>query len=137
MERQPCVYLLARASHSTFYTGVTSDLVGRVWQHRTEATKGFTARYGIKRLVWFELHETMESAIRREKQLKRWRRQWKYDLVNTANPTWRSRRGFWVRTVAAGETGGPRLKAGVTAGSYPSATSSSSRSAACRAHSSA
>ena len=89
MERQPCTYLLARASHSTFYTGVTTDLVGRVWQHRTEATKGFTARYGIKRLVWFELHETMESAIRREKQIKRWRRQWKYDLVNMANPTWR------------------------------------------------
>ena len=89
MERQPCVYLLARASHSTFYTGVTSDLVGRIWQHRTGATKGFTARYGIKRLVWFEVHETMESAIRREKQIKRWRRQWKYDLVNAANPTWR------------------------------------------------
>ena len=89
MERQPSVYLLARASHSTFYTGVTSDLVGRIWQHRTEVTKGFTARYGIKRLVWFEVHETMESAIRREKQIKRWRRQWKYDLVNAANPTWR------------------------------------------------
>ena len=89
MERQPCVYLLARASHSTFYTGVTSDLIGRIWQHRTEATKGFTARYGIKRLVWFEVHETMESAILREKQIKRWRRQWKYDLVNADNPTWR------------------------------------------------
>ncbi|MCL6739908.1 GIY-YIG nuclease family protein [Sphingomonas sp. RB56-2] len=89
MERQPCVYLLARASHSTFYTGVTSDLIGRIWQHRTEATKGFTARYGIKRLVWFEVHKTMESAILREKQIKRWRRQWKYDLVNADNPTWR------------------------------------------------
>ena len=89
MERQPCVYLLARGSHSTFYTGVTSDLVSRIWQHRTEATQGFTARYGIKRLVWFEVHETMESAILREKQIKRWRRQWKYDLVNADNPTWR------------------------------------------------
>ncbi|MCL6739873.1 GIY-YIG nuclease family protein [Sphingomonas sp. RB56-2] len=89
MERQPCVYLLARASHSTFYTGVTSDLIGRIWQHRTEATKGFTARYGIKRLVWFEVHETMESAILREKQIKRWRRQWKYDFVNAGNPGWR------------------------------------------------
>ena len=89
MERQPCVYLLARASHSTFYTGVTSDLIGRIWQHRTEATKGFTARYGIKRLVWFEVHKTMESAILREKQIKRWRRQWKYDLVNAGNPGWR------------------------------------------------
>ena len=89
MERLPCVYLLAKASHSTFYTGVTSDLVARIWQHRTEAAKGFTARYGIKRLVWFEAHDTMEAAIRREKQIKRWARQWKYDLVNAVNPTWR------------------------------------------------
>ncbi len=89
MQRLPCVYLLAKASHSTFYTGVTIDLLARIWQHRTEATKGFTARYGIKRLVWFEAHDTMEAAIRREKQIKRWARQWKYDLVNAVNPTWR------------------------------------------------
>ena len=89
MERQPCVYLLARASHSTFYTGVTSDLPARIWQHRTEAIKGFTSRYGIKRLVWFEVHETMEAAILREKRIKRWARQWKYDLVNAMNPAWR------------------------------------------------
>ena len=89
MQRLPCVYLLAKASHSTFYTGVTSDLLARIWQHRTETTKGFTARYGIKRLVWFEAHDTMEAAIRREKQIKRWARQWKYDLVNAVNPTWR------------------------------------------------
>jgi putative endonuclease len=89
MDLVPCVYLLARSSHGTFYTGVTSDLVGRVWQHRTEATKGFTARYGIKRLVWFEVHDTMDSAIRREKAIKRWRRSFKYALVNAMNPTWR------------------------------------------------
>jgi putative endonuclease len=89
MERQPCVYILARASHSTFYTGVTSDLPGRTWQHRAGVVKGFTKRYGIKRLVWFEVHDTMESAIRREKQIKRWRRAWKYDLINNDNPTWR------------------------------------------------
>ena len=89
MERIPCVYILARASHSTFYTGVTSQLVGRVWQHREGVADGFTKRYGIKRLVWFEIHETMESAIRREKQIKRWPRQWKYDLINAENPTWR------------------------------------------------
>jgi putative endonuclease len=93
MERQPCVYLLAKASHSTFYTGVTSDLHGRIWQHRTEAFGGFTARYGIKRLVWFEAHETMEAAIHREKQIKRWARQWKYELVNSVNPTC----GTWPR----------------------------------------
>jgi len=89
MDRQPCVYLLAKASHSTFYTGVTSNLVGRVWQHRTEEARGFTARYGIKRLVWYEVHETMEAAIRREKQIKRWVRPWKYALVNAMNPGWR------------------------------------------------
>ena len=89
MERLPCVYILARASHSTFYTGVTSDLPGRIWQHRAGVVKGFTQRYSIKRLVWFEVHETMESAIRREKQIKRWRRAWKYDLINKDNPTWR------------------------------------------------
>ena len=89
MDKQPCVYLLAAGSHSTFYTGVTSNLAGRVWQHRCGGIAGFTARYGIKRLVWFEMHETMHAAITREKQIKRWARAWKYDLVNAANPTWR------------------------------------------------
>ena len=89
MERTPCVYLLARASHSTFYTGVTSDLIKRLHQHRTGATPGFANRWGIRRLVWFELHGDMESAIHREKQIKRWVRQWKYDLIAKDNPTWR------------------------------------------------
>jgi putative endonuclease len=89
MERVPCVYLLARASHSTFYTGITSDLVGRIYRHRTGALGGFTAKWGIRRLVWFEVHETMEPAIAREKQIKRWRRQRKYDLIAKDNPTWR------------------------------------------------
>jgi putative endonuclease len=88
MERVPCVYILASSFHGTLYTGVTSNLLGRVWQHRGEATKGFTERYGVKRLVWFEIHETMESAIRREKSIKRWQRQWKIDLVEAQNPTW-------------------------------------------------
>jgi putative endonuclease len=87
--KQPCVYLLARSSHGTFYTGVTSDLIGRIHQHREGKIKGFTARYSIKRLVWFEQHQTMETAMLREKQIKRWARAWKYDLVNTVNPTWR------------------------------------------------
>ena len=89
MERQPCVYILAGASHSTLYTGVTSDLPGRVWQHRQGLVRGFTQRYGIKRLVWFEPHETMDSAILREKRIKRWSRAWKYDLIHEDNPTWR------------------------------------------------
>jgi putative endonuclease len=89
MERQPCVYILARASHSTLYTGVTSNLMGRVWQHRDEVVPGFTKKYGIKRLVWFEAHETMETAIMREKRIKRWPRAWKYKLIHSLNPTWR------------------------------------------------
>ena len=72
MDRWPCVYILARASHSTLYTGVTPDLPARVWQHREGLVRGFTQRYGIKRLVWFEQHESMESAILPEKRVKRW-----------------------------------------------------------------
>jgi putative endonuclease len=89
MDRQPCVYILARASHSTLYTGVTSNLLGRIGQHREGAVAGFTKRYGIKRLVWFEVHDTMEQGIQREKQIKRWPRAWKYDLIHSVNPTWR------------------------------------------------
>ena len=89
MQKSPCVYILARASHSTLYTGVTSDLPARVWQHREGLVRGFTKLYGLKRLVWFELHETMESAILREKRVKRWPRAWKYDLIHQQNSTWR------------------------------------------------
>ena len=89
VERQPCVYLLARASHSTLYTGVTSNLPGRIWQHREGVVPGFTDRYGVKRLVWFEAHDTMEQAFLREKRIKRWPRAWKYDLIHRENPTWR------------------------------------------------
>jgi putative endonuclease len=89
MERVPCVYVLARASHSTLYTGVTSSLLQRIYQHRSGTLRGFTNQWGIKRLVWLERHDTMESAIRREKTIKRWPRQWKYDLIAKDNPTWR------------------------------------------------
>ncbi|WP_033073592.1 GIY-YIG nuclease family protein [Sphingopyxis sp. MWB1] len=89
MERGPCVYILARSSHGTLYTGVTSNLVQRVHQHREGTFGGYTKDYGIKRLVWFECHETMEAAILREKRIKRWLRAWKYDLIHTMNPMWR------------------------------------------------
>ena len=89
MERIPCVYLLASGFHGTLYTGVTSDLPGRVRQRREELTRGFTQRYSVKRLVWFEVHETMETAIRREKTIKRWLRDWKVKLIERENPTWR------------------------------------------------
>ena len=87
--KQPCVYLLARSSHGTLYTGVTSNLVPRIHQHRERVADGHIKRYGINRLVWFEIHDTMDGAIKREKQVKRWLRTYKYDLVGAANPTWR------------------------------------------------
>ena len=89
MDRTPCVYLLASGFHGTLYTGVTSNLLGRIWQHREEVTRGFTKRYGVKRLVWFEIHERMDTAIGREKSIKRWQRAWKVQLIEADNPTWR------------------------------------------------
>ena len=89
MERIPCVYILASGFHGTLYTGVTSELLNRIWQHREEVAGGFTAQYQVKRLVWFEVHDQMASAIRREKSIKRWRRAWKIELLETENPTWR------------------------------------------------
>ena len=89
MDRQPCVYLLASGRNGTLYLGVTSNLVQRVWQHRTSAVDGFSARYDVHLLVWFEVHDTMASAIAREKRIKKWRRAWKADLIESANPYWR------------------------------------------------
>ena len=87
-ERQPCVYILASRPYGTLYIGVTSHLVGRLWQHRTGATLGFTSAYGVDHLVRFELFGDMERAIAREKQLKRWHRQWKINLIESENPDW-------------------------------------------------
>nr|WP_101925512.1 MULTISPECIES: GIY-YIG nuclease family protein [Luteimonas] len=89
MDRQPCVYLLASDRNGTLYLGVTSNLVQRVWQHRTSAIDGFSARYDVHYLVWFELHERMESAILREKRIKKWNRAWKTRLIDEMNPSWR------------------------------------------------
>jgi len=89
MEKQFCVYILASAKRGTLYIGVTSNLVQRVVQHREKVVEGFTARYGIDRLVWYEVHHEAGSAILREKQLKRWNRLWKIQLVETTNSDWR------------------------------------------------
>src|SRR3546814_7380332 len=86
---QPCAYIMASARHGTLYTGVTSHLIQRVVQHREGTFDGFTKRYGVKGLVWFELSGTMELAIAREKQLKNWQRRWKIELIEEANPAWR------------------------------------------------
>ena len=87
--RHPAVYLLASQRLGTLYIGVTSNLVQRIWQHREGLADGFTARHGVKRLVWYEQHETMPAAIAREKALKRWRRAWKIGLIEQGNPGWR------------------------------------------------
>jgi putative endonuclease len=86
---QPCVYLLASQRNGTIYIGVTSNLVQRVSQHRLRAVKGFATRHGALRLVHYELFGTMELAITREKQLKRWHRAWKITLIEQDNPDWR------------------------------------------------
>jgi putative endonuclease len=88
IERTPCVYILASAYNGTLYVGVTSNLIGRVIQHREGAFDGFTRRYGVYRLVWFGVAETMEAAIAREKQVKRYRREWKRNLIERENPMW-------------------------------------------------
>ena len=87
-ERTPYVYILASRRNGTLYTGVTSDIVRRIWEHREGATPGFTSRYGVKRLVWYEEFGDIVSAIAREKQIKRWRRAWKLALIETRNPQW-------------------------------------------------
>ena len=87
--KQPAVYMLASQRNGTLYIGVTSHLAQRVWQHKEGLIEGFTKRYGVKFLVWYELHETMIAAIEREKAIKKWRRDWKITLIETKNSDWR------------------------------------------------
>jgi putative endonuclease len=84
----PCVYILASKRNGTLYIGVTSDLLTRVGEHKQDLIEGFTRRYGVHRLVYYEMHEAMSNAIRREKQLKEWRRAWKRRLIESMNPDW-------------------------------------------------
>ncbi len=86
--KQPAVYILASNRNGTLYVGVTSDLVKRVWQHKNKVVEGFSERYGVDKLVWYEMHATMESAILREKRLKNWKREWKLNLIESTNPHW-------------------------------------------------
>lgn len=88
-ERLPCVYLLASQRNGTLYVGVTSNLPARIWQHRNNVVAGFTQRHHVHGLVWFEVHDTMESAIAREKAIKAWKRTWKIELIEKSNPYWR------------------------------------------------
>ena len=82
------VYLLASQPHGTLYVGMTDDLVRRIWEHKTKVVPGFTAKYRVNRLVWFQAHQTREAAWRREKQIKEWKRAWKIQLIERDNPQW-------------------------------------------------
>ncbi len=86
--KQPCVYMLASKRNGTLYAGVTSDLLKRVWEHKNDLIDGFTKKYRIHDLVWFEVHEDMHAAIIREKNIKAWKRAWKIELIEQANPEW-------------------------------------------------
>ena len=88
MPKQPCVYILASRRIGTLYIGVTSDLFGRVVLHKQDLIEGFTKRYGVHRLVYYEMHDTMPAAILREKRLKKWNRAWKTRLIESMNPEW-------------------------------------------------
>jgi len=88
MERQPCVYMLASKRNGTLYTGVTSNLLKRVWEHKNNLVEGFTYKYGVHTLVWYELHNTMDSAIQREKAIKNWKRAWKLKVIEKMNSHW-------------------------------------------------
>ena len=82
------VYLLASKQHGTLYIGMTTDLLRRVWEHKNKVVPGFTRKYGVDRLVWFESHHTHEAALGREKQIKEWKRDWKINLIESQNRHW-------------------------------------------------
>ena len=88
MDKQPAVSMLANKRNGTLYIGVTSDLVKRIWQHKNNMVEGFTERYGVHQLVWYELHENMQTALEREKRMKGWKRKWKLELIESMNPNW-------------------------------------------------
>jgi putative endonuclease len=88
LQKRPCVYILASRRNGTLYVGATSDLAGRVWQHRSNAVDGFVQDHNVHRLVFAEFHETMADAILREKRIKKWRRAWKLELIERENPRW-------------------------------------------------
>ena len=114
MDRAPCVYLLATSFHGRLYTGVTSNLLQRIAQHRKQMTRGHTSRYDIKRLVWFEMHDMMDAAIRREKTIKRWVRSVQIRADRSGQPDLaRSCSGLRIRAIDP-KAGGPRVKPGVT-----------------------
>jgi putative endonuclease len=87
--KRPCIYILTNDNNSTLYIGVTSHLVQRIYQHKNKQVKGFSSKYNLNKLVYFEQLEDMDSAILREKRLKKWNREWKNRLINELNPSWK------------------------------------------------
>jgi len=96
MSKMPVVYILASKRNGTLYIGVTSDLPKRAWEHKNDWVGGFTKRYRVHYLVYYELHENMESAMGREKQIKKWKRSWKLELIEKQNPDWKD---LWEGTL--------------------------------------
>jgi putative endonuclease len=96
LSKQPAVYILASRRNGTLYIGVTSNLAGRIWEHKNDLVQGFTKQYQVHRLVYYELHEDMASAISREKQIKKWNRAWKLELIERGNPDWND---LWEKIV--------------------------------------
>ena len=88
MDKTFYVYMLASARYGTLYVGITSDLIKRIWEHREGFVEGFTKEYSVKQLVWYETHADALSAITREKQIKKWNRTWKINLIQKENPYW-------------------------------------------------
>ena len=95
-EKLPCVYVLASKRNGTLYVGVTSDLVKRVWEHKDDLVEGFTSKYSVHLLVYYEMHEDMLGAITREKQIKKWNRIWKLKLIERDNPEWKD---LWAEVI--------------------------------------
>ena len=93
---QPAVYIIASQKNGTLYIGVTGNLVQRIWQHKNDLVEGFTKRYGIHMLVYYELHSDINSAITREKQLKKWNREWKLGQIEQNNPQWQD---LWLTII--------------------------------------
>ncbi len=107
--KTPCVYILASKAYGTFYVGVTTALHQRMAQHTQGLIEGFSKKYGIKMLVYYEIHDTLEAAIAREKSLKRWRRAWKYRLIEQMNPLWQNLFDATTGEIAFGPAEAERL----------------------------
>lgn len=104
MSKQPAIYMLASSRKGTLYVGVTSNLIARIWQHREHQVDGFSKQYDVTRLVWYELTEYMNSALQREKQIKKWNRAWKVRLIEGTNPDWKD---LWPAVIGIHAHGSP------------------------------